>query len=92
VQCAHLDAPACDCGQEIPDGRGRDRDRFDRADRAAGYHGGVSAGVGVPGGGGFIEGGEAWEGREYLFDSVSLCGAPEEWSEEIGQGIELAGI
>src|SRR5258707_12585979 len=59
----------------IPDGRRRDRDRFDRADRVPGHYAGIGTRVRIFGCAGFAEGGEARSKREDLFGAIPLRAA-----------------
>ena len=42
--------------------------------------------IGFPGGAGFVEGGEAWQGREYLPDTFSLCEAAQKGCDRAETG------
>jgi hypothetical protein len=75
VQCAVLDASARASWRAIPDGRRRDRDRFDRDDRVSGYYTGVGTRVGISGCAGSAESGEARPKRGDLFGAVPLRAA-----------------
>lgn len=75
MQRAVLDASARASWRAIPDGRGRDRDRFNRDDRVSGHYSGAGTRIGISGRAGSAEGGEAREEREDLFGAVPLCAA-----------------
>ena len=75
MQRAVLDASARASWRAIPDGRRRNRDRFDRADRVSGHYAGVGTRVGISGRAGSAEGGEARSKREDLFGAVPLRAA-----------------
>ena len=85
MQRAVLDASARASWRAIPDGRRRNRDRFDRADRVSGHYSGFDTRVGISGRAGSAEGGEARSKREDLFGAVPLRAAAGEASwEEAG--------
>jgi hypothetical protein len=72
VQRAVLDASTRASWGAIPDGRRRDRNRFDRADRVSGCYSRAGTRVGISGSAGSAKGGEARSKREDLFGAVPL--------------------
>jgi hypothetical protein len=75
VQRAFLAASARASRRAIPNGRRRDRDRFDRADRVSRRYSRAGTRVGLSGRAGSAEGSEARSKREDLFGAVPLRAA-----------------